>query len=743
MSWTYGPSTGYFWKSWKCSSYSDLDIDAINNLVEFGQPFEPGEPGFLDTDDFSPDFDHVIVEMPQTEVMTNGYGKKLIARSFPIVKRFLSEELNFPHGTYDFDDLIAFGFCTKDDRSIKGNLYWEAATFGLYTGGDFTAGAIGEDSAAYVHGSVAAALMSGTRFIFSSHVRRVEAEIGVLDDNFDYQSANIPQPIEVIVAGTMGPAHFNAVPIPGDVGAQDRTIKLLYRGPGRKSVAEVRTDDDEGTDDQRAASLGEAKEISIHFGKIRSRIFQWLNMDVSKSTGSFWDYTYDLSHASYEGKTQPIPGPDCQFTPGAFGCYSAPTGINGPEGPTPWDHVTLRPGSDSFIYLDVGFWGANRRDFGLVCGPEVWLCSFGEPVGAPKPYGNIDSPSYTLYSFFHCMQNFTVVSHATSYHHDSYAASIQIDLILPDMHMWPDPQGLCDHRYEFLRFWDLITAPLSHLAAEKHIENVEAMRKEEHEHNFGGAGRHLVRLLTKVKEARKAGFNVRVTQVGDLFEMWAPVATLIDNFPMDPHQWLQLTDVAKQNIPKWLRLVYENPSNRQALDLILDPDMQTQHVYGNHDVYLATEWNSTGIDKIDRLKGSRAWLLHDLVWIEHGHRFQVNNSDGYWLAQDFTHPAGPTVTTAVNYYPGLRKFADILDSPPANLYAKNIPYASVWYLLAHHAHVPANPDTKFFAQPPKYRIFCQGHTHNHILLKVHVSWTSASVVFTPAESPKASAAGAH
>src|SRR5262245_52914626 len=92
-------------------------------------------------------------------------------------------------------------------------------------------------------------------------------------------------------------------------------------------------------------------EIFINFGSVRTRFSKILVFDVADSTGSLWDYTYDLGKAKFEGKTEPIPGPDCRFTPFSYACYAAPTGIGGPEGPTPWDHVVLRPGSDTFVYL--------------------------------------------------------------------------------------------------------------------------------------------------------------------------------------------------------------------------------------------------------------------------------------------------------------------------------------------------------------------------------------------------------
>jgi hypothetical protein len=84
------------------------------------------------------------------------------------------------------------------------------------------------------------------------------------------------------------------------------------------------------------------------------------------------------------------------------------------------------------------------------------------------------------------------------------------------------------------------------------------------------------------------------------------------------------------------------------------------------------------------------------------------------------------ITGLVNYYPGLRKLTDMFDNPTANLYGTNLPYASLWYLLAHHAQIQEDTKTKLFARPPKFRIFCQGHTHSPVLLKVQLTWRKIS-----------------
>src|ERR1044072_6661291 len=117
MSWSLDKATGV----WKCTKYSDLNYAEITNLAEYGQPMSPYEAGF--DQDFDPDFSNVVVEMPQSQVMLHGYGKNIRATSFPIVNRFLKENLKFSPGRYSFDDLVTQKFAQKKDKRIKSSLY--------------------------------------------------------------------------------------------------------------------------------------------------------------------------------------------------------------------------------------------------------------------------------------------------------------------------------------------------------------------------------------------------------------------------------------------------------------------------------------------------------------------------------------------------------------------------------------------------------------------------------------------
>lgn len=221
MSWSLDKARGI----WKCTKYSDLNYAEITNLAEYGEPFSPYETGF--DPDFVPDFGNVIVEMPQLEVMTNGYGKNITAETFPIVTSFLDmAELlmdrwyGIPKATHTFDDLVKFGFAKKTDRWIKTNLYG-------WGGYGITAGSIDSGDAAFIHGTVSIALMASTRFTYGGAARSVDAEIGAGSDNWDFNSGTIPGWLNGAVATIFGPDHYNLT----------GPIQIQYTNPGKKSMA--------------------------------------------------------------------------------------------------------------------------------------------------------------------------------------------------------------------------------------------------------------------------------------------------------------------------------------------------------------------------------------------------------------------------------------------------------------------------------------------------------------------------
>ena len=244
MSWTYD-TTG---KVWRCTRYVDLQYAEINNFAEYGQPVSPYQPGY----DHShvPDFGNIVIEMPQSEVMNNGYGSNITTLDFPLVNHFLDNGVmmgdtrfvpqflergadailsavgaisQVPTGRHTLRSLIARRAARGSDRFISTNLYG-LGSYGI------SAGSITAGDAAYIHGSVSFALKLNTVFVVTGSQRRVEAEIGAGDDNWDFNSGNIPRVVNAAVATILGPAHYNLT----------SPIKILFRGVGKRMIASKR-----------------------------------------------------------------------------------------------------------------------------------------------------------------------------------------------------------------------------------------------------------------------------------------------------------------------------------------------------------------------------------------------------------------------------------------------------------------------------------------------------------------------
>lgn len=220
MTWTLDSSGTH--AIWRCSSYSDLNYAEINNFAHYGQPFSPYESGFKQN--HVPDFANIIIEMPQSEVMINGYGRNIQGRSFPIVQKFLRLGHKLPLKTFTLKDLVTHQFARLSQRWIKSNLYG-------YGAHNIDAGTINSGDAAYIHGTVSFALMRSTRFHHNAKGRLVEAEIGAGNDNWDFNSSNVPVIVNALVKTLFGPDHYNLT----------APIQLRYTGSGKRVRVRLRT----------------------------------------------------------------------------------------------------------------------------------------------------------------------------------------------------------------------------------------------------------------------------------------------------------------------------------------------------------------------------------------------------------------------------------------------------------------------------------------------------------------------
>ncbi len=220
---------------WACDFYTDLQLYNINNLAEYGQPFDPYEPGFdHDFHDQKTKFDEIEIELPQSQVMFNGYGRNLALDVFPVIKGFLSGRVELPSGTYSFDQMIEIDkkFDYKYSTIYLTNLYWKNLIGGI------DSGEVSRPDAAYVHGSVWFYLPRETiTFQVSRGNLSASAEIRAIDDKWNFISdSSIINKINPLVAALFGPAHNNMAGKNGEPGK----ITLTYTGQGRKEKIEKR-----------------------------------------------------------------------------------------------------------------------------------------------------------------------------------------------------------------------------------------------------------------------------------------------------------------------------------------------------------------------------------------------------------------------------------------------------------------------------------------------------------------------
>ncbi len=218
---------------WECSHYSDLQYNEILNLAQHGQPKSPSQAGFDQF--FNPDFKNIIVRMPQAQVMNEGYGKSIKPEHFPFAKKFLDSQYDLPNGKYTFSNLLKLGIVKKQDRFTYTNLYKGMASTPLHpSSNDITS-----PDAAFIHGTVGFALMASTLFEVYEHSYVIRAEIGAIDDNWNYQSTtDIAKKLNPIVAAVFGDAK-NLQPNKAK-GEKHGQIDIQFRGGGKITCTSLR-----------------------------------------------------------------------------------------------------------------------------------------------------------------------------------------------------------------------------------------------------------------------------------------------------------------------------------------------------------------------------------------------------------------------------------------------------------------------------------------------------------------------
>ncbi|MFD9897363.1 hypothetical protein [Mesorhizobium sp. NPDC059025] len=208
MSFTYNSQTG----KWEGTDVKDLTHTTANNFLEYGQPYSPYDKGFL------PDLETVgnpTVVFSQNSAMAT-FGKSIGINNFSFARSFIAGKINVPDGTYSFKDLVDLGIAKGPNRTYATDLYVSMSPPAGMT----------RAQAAYVFGSIGFALQETTTFSANNGIYSIDAKIGMLNEDFDFESKNIPPEIEAIVSTLVGPENQNF----------DRLV-IEYTGVGKLDFA--------------------------------------------------------------------------------------------------------------------------------------------------------------------------------------------------------------------------------------------------------------------------------------------------------------------------------------------------------------------------------------------------------------------------------------------------------------------------------------------------------------------------
>lgn len=258
----------------------------------------------------------------------------------------------------------------------------------------------------------------------------------------------------------------------------------------------------------------------------------------------------------------------------------------------------------SFIYMDVGCWVDNAdghqtkcRNFGLVCGPHVYLCSFTREKKAPH------SRVPSVQKFFREMLSKDCGTEVIKYAYTGDETrrpeeDSELYLFLGDLHLPP-------------LSWGIPYTPM-----EKFLSDPDIFKEA------------YIDLDTFLNGIRKLSADTKklthFIHTGDMFEMWLGRPYLFKNGYNMP-EWIDNEAPAKA--VEWGKDVIDrHQSTFEALQEIWEGDFaEVKFLWGNHDDYLKESYVTVNLRQPERYayysgqKGN--------IFCEHGHRFDQKNFD--------------------------------------------------------------------------------------------------------------------
>jgi hypothetical protein len=440
------------------------------------------------------------------------------------------------------------------------------------------------------------------------------------------------------------------------------------------------------------------------------------------------NYTFDEGLSDGQGKT----GFHWVYNEAGLHCSADAGRLSDICRVAPNEITTIRGAQPSFVYLDAGVWADNadgkgaatssHRNFGLVCGPNVYLCQF--IGGAPTQRSSVPSVDALLHALGKLDCGVKVISHARA---SNVRAASEHDpslyLFIPDSHMPPVTWfynrmavGVYGGPVSDPPDWFRTTQAWQALP-DRYLANLYSLfRAGEQEGSvprpqgvtgdpdiFGHAGRDLVRFVNALSSLPGHQKSLlHVIHLGDMFELWLGREYQFQPGEFDPF----FIAGGVERTAEWaLEVMLAGADVFNAFRKLDSAGLrEVKYLWGNHDAYTKDPRVTDRVSAPPR-DPSYSGLNGDL-FSEHGHRFDRSNWDN--LSNGWTDRNGPEMANVAFACPVTRTAERLgrLATGAGHPEERDCYLLGATLLYLHQRFVKG-------ARP--FQIYVMGHTHSPVL----------------------------
>ena len=389
----------------------------------------------------------------------------------------------------------------------------------------------------------------------------------------------------------------------------------------------------------------------------------------------------------------------------------------------------------SFVYLDCGAWvddadgrGTRRRDFGLICGPHVYLCKYSGDNAAPS------SGVSHVQSFFRGMatqgRGVRVVKYARM--REPLAPATRTDnnlyLFIADFHLPPvswfyttaDLVGVSTGSSRTPPAW-LLSSPAMRRQRNFRYRNYYSCAQYGREHRrqlshasdiFANSGGDLVAFLdglcgltTDIKS------RLHFINLGDMLEMW-----LGREYQYIPDRTTPRFRSANSVnlVSDWgLEVLIQNTPVFEAFRRLGSAGLrEIKFLWGNHDAYTMSR-SVTAQLTLPQRDPTYTGLNGD-IYAEHGHRFDRSNFDNI----EYRHVLGGTLSgprmANLAYHVPVARAAEPIARAAAGAFHPSMRDCHIMGASLIHMFMRYDLGTNPFS------VYVMGHTHRRELLTFNI-----------------------